>query len=101
MLTKGSPTHLFSESSDGRSTFFLRVLEEAPGRPATATVGFAMGSVDGLVGGPGGMEVEGTSGSSAILLHFLFLSSLATRLREVEGASPSTLLSLSLIRRCI
>ena len=51
----------------------MRVLEEVAGRPATATVGLAMGRVDGLVGGPGGMEVEGTSGSSAILLHFLFL----------------------------
>ena len=39
-------------------------------------VGLVMGRVDGeeaAASGPGGVEVEGASGSNAILLHFLFL----------------------------
>lgn len=87
------PSHLFSESGDGLKTFFLRLLE-APVRMAEAmAVGFeARGRVEDSMVEPWVVEVEGRSGSSASLLHFLFLHKNGLTLKQITGRSSQQFL---------
>lgn len=78
----------------------MRLLEEVLERlvEETATVGLAMGRVEGVVGGPGGVEVEGASGSRAILLHFLFLHKKRLTLEAIRRLLTSLFESLNVLK---